>query len=113
MRVPSLLTARGHVYRLGKKPWTKTFIQWLNAVPLEYDSDRHALRTNLAQIHMHDQQIVLMAKQPRVWTQVEILQGFRGIAVFTAIQLVCELGDIRCSGHITAIMAYLGLAPSE
>ena len=120
MRVLSLLKSRGHVYHSGKKPWMKTFMQWLNAVPLEYDSDRHVLRTNLAQIEFmesqireHDQQIAHMAEQPRFQTQVEILQGFRGIAVFTAMQLVCELGDIRRFGHPTAIMAYLGLVPSQ
>ena len=104
----------------GKKPWTQIFMRWLNGVQLDYEDDRHVLRTNLAQIAFleaqireHDVQIACMAEQSRFKTQVEILQGFRGIALFTAMQLVCELGDIRRFGHPTALMAYLGLVPSQ
>ena len=74
-------------------------------MPLENDSDRHVLRTNLAQISFleakiraHDEQIAHTAEEPRFKTQVEILQGFRGIALFTAMQLLCEPGDVRRFG---------------
>lgn len=120
VRVLGLLKARGYLYPPGKKPWTQIFMRWLNGVQLDYEDDRHVLRTNLAQIAFleaqireHDVQIACMAEQARFKTQVEILQGFRGIALFTAMQLVCELGDIRRFGHPTALMAYLGLVPSQ
>ena len=44
---------------------------------------------------------------------VQVLQAFRGIGLFTAMQLTCEIGDIRRFAHPKALMAYLRLVPSE
>ena len=44
---------------------------------------------------------------------VQVLQAFRAIGLFTAMQLTCEIGDIRRFARPKALMAYLGLVPSE
>ena len=41
------------------------------------------------------------------------MQGFRGIALYTAMQRLCELGDSRRFPCPTALRAYLGLVPSQ
>ena len=41
------------------------------------------------------------------------LQALRGVSFITAVGLVTEVGDIRRFAHPRALMAYLGLVPSE
>ena len=66
-----------------------------------------------AQIREVEQRIAAIAQTPRYQRTVQELQGFRGISLFTAMQLACELGDIRRFEHPRSLMAYVGLIPSE
>ena len=45
--------------------------------------------------------------------QVQILLGFRGIGLISAMHLMCEVGDFRRFDRPTSLMAYLGLVPSQ
>ena len=47
-------------------------------------------------------------REPVSW-----LRCFRGIDTVTAVSLVAELHDFRCFRTARALMAYLGLVPSE
>ena len=53
------------------------------------------------------------ATKPRFRDAVAVLGAFRGIALLTALTLVCELGDIRRCAHPRQLMSYLGVVPSE
>ena len=115
----ALLRKRGHVYREGR-PWTQKFARWLNRIQLEQENDEYVVRACLnqidflqAQIRDVDQQIAVTAEGPRFRAGVRILQGFRGVALYTAMQLVCEMGDFRRFRSAKALMAYLGLVPSQ
>lgn len=119
MRVIHLLQARGQTYNAGKD-WTKKFMAWLNHVNLEELNDERALRSRLAEINFMEsqireveQQIGETAELPRFQESVRTLQGFRGIGLITAMQLVCEIGDFTRFSGPTALMAYLGLVPSQ
>ena len=54
-----------------------------------------------------------MAEFPRFQESVQTLEAFRGIGRMTAMQLICEIGDFRRFERPTALMAYLGLVPSQ
>ena len=119
VRALNLLRSRGYVYTDGN-PWTQKFMRWLNGVMLTHENDEHVLRGYLAQIDFLqaqlrevEQQIAKTAALSRFREGVQILQGFRGIALYTAMQLVCELGDMRRFKRPTALMAYLGLVPAQ
>ena len=73
-------------------------------------SQHHMLE---AQIREVEQYIEEEAQKARYQRTVQVLQGFRGIGLFTAMQLTCEIGDIRRFAQPKALMAYLGLVPAE
>ena len=113
-----LLQSRGHVYRAGKN-WTQKFWRWLEGLALN-PVDACTLQSLLnqcqmleAQIREIEQHIEEEAQKACYQRTVQVLQAFRGIGLFTAMQLTCEIGDIRRFAHPKALMAYLGLVPSE
>ena len=117
-RLILLLQSRGHVYRAGTN-WTQRFWRWYNRLTLDAN-DAFTLGTLVtqidtldAQIRAVEQRIAEIAQTPRYRRTVQELQGFRGVGLFTAMQLVCELGDIRRFPHPKSLMVYLGLIPSE
>ena len=119
MHLLARLRKRGQVYRDGR-PWTQKFARWLNRIQLEHENDEYVVRAGLnqidflqAQVRDVDQQIAATADGPRFRDGVRILQGFRGVALYTAMQLVCEMGDFRRFSSAKALMAYLGLVPSQ
>ena len=86
----------------------------------EHPHDEHVLRGSLqlivllqAQIREVEQQITEAATLPCFQAAVQILQGFRGIALYTAMQLVCERGAFRRFQRPTALMAYVGLVSAQ
>ncbi len=114
MRVIHFLHAHGHCYTTGSY-WTKKFKTWINQIELERrvcgylnDIDYHQGR-----IQEIEQQVKTASKSEKFQQAVQILQGFRGIGLISAMQLVCEIGDFRRFESPTALMAYLGLVPSQ
>ena len=119
MRAIHFLHARGHSYNAGGY-WTQKFMAWINKVKLDQSHDEHVLRGHLAdiayiqsRIQEVEQQIQTASESLRFQEPIRILQGFRGIGQITATQLVCEIGDFRRFEKPTALMAYLGLVPSQ
>ncbi len=117
-RAVLLLQGRGHVYRTGSN-WTQKSWRWLEGLVLD-PVDAFTLQSLLSQRHMLEaqireveQQIEEEAQKARYQRMVQVLQGFRGIGLFTAMQLTCEIGGIRRFAHPKALMAYLGLVPAE
>ena len=119
MQVIHFLHGRGHSYNAGGY-WTQKFMVWINKVELDQSNDAQVLRGNLAdiiyiqsRIREVEQQIRTASESSRFQEPIRILQGFRGIGLITAVQLVCEIGDLRWFEKPTALMAYLGLVPSQ
>ena len=99
-RAVLLLQSRGHVYRAGRN-WTQKFWRWLEGLVLD-PVDAFTLQSLLsqhrmleAQIREVEQQIEKEAQNARYQRTVQVMQGFRGIGLFTAMQLTCEIGDLR------------------
>ncbi len=116
MRVIHFLHAHGHCYTTGSY-WTKKFKTWINQIELERSHDEFVLRGHLNDIDYHqgriyEQQVKIASESEKFQQAVQILQGFRGIGLISAMQLVCEIGDFRRFESPTALMAYLGLVPS-
>lgn len=117
------LTRRGLIYRAGKH-WTVAHLAWLRelagtASPLDGE-DLEVLREYLALFDYKlgrrqalDQRIAELAQSPALSTPVPWLQCFRGVQVQTAMVLQTELGDWRRFDSARALMAYVGLVPSE
>jgi transposase len=119
MQVIHFLHARGHSYNAGGY-WTQKFMVWINKVELDYPNDEQVLRGHLAdityiqsRIQEVEQQIQTASESFRFQEPIRTLQGFRGIGLITAMQLVCEIGDFRRFEKPTALMAYLGLVPAQ
>ncbi len=117
-RAVKFLQTRGFVYRDGTN-WSQCFWLWLAKVELAavdqtvLDAYVHLVHYLEAQITTLEAELKKEARKNRYASTVAVLGAFRGIALITALTLVCELGDIRRFAHPRQLMAYLGLVPSE
>jgi transposase len=119
-RVAKQLLRHGHVYREGKKAWTKQHQAWLTrqrlADPLAQRALEH-MRAHLdavdAQLQAIDHELEQVATTEPWCDPVRWLCSFRGIGLHTALGLLAEIGDFRRFAHPRELMSYLGLTPSE
>jgi len=118
-RLSKLLLRRGHVY--PGTPWTKQYwTEWLPRLEWPHPAERHVVRDyelairhvegRLAELDRAIAEIALLAPyQPAV----ACLRCFRGIDTLIAMTLLAELYDVRRFPHPRALMAFVGLVPSE
>lgn len=120
-RIHSQLLRQGHVFRDGKSYWTKKHRVWLAQVRREAQGPTATvLQTELelleyleTQITSLDAEIARLATQPPYRAVVEGLECLRGVKTLTAMTLATEIGDIRRFRSPRALMAWVGLVPSE
>ena len=93
---------------------------WINKVELDQPNDEYVLWGHLedityvqSRIQKAEQYIRTASKSLRNQEPIQILQGFQGIGLISAMQLVCEIGDFRRFERLSTLMAYLGLVPSQ
>ncbi len=119
-RVAKQLLRHGHVFREGKKSWTKTHQAWVRRQRLGDPLAQSALEHMLAHLDSLDAQIAALdhqldeiaAREP--WSDpVRWLCCFRGVTTITALGLLAELGDLRRFATARELMSFLGLTPSE
>jgi transposase len=119
-RIAKQLLRHGHVFREGKKSWTRRHIAWVRRQRLADPNSQHALEHMLAHLDGLDAQLAaiehelaeLAIRQP--WADaVAWLVNFRGIGLRTALGLLAEIGDFRRFGSPRELMSFLGLVPSE
>lgn len=118
-RLHSLLLRHGYVYREGDL-WTRRHAQWLQtltfdsprlqAVVAEYQSEVEHSRQRLASL---DKQLEQLAQGEPYRVAVAALRCFRGIDTLTAITLLTEIYSFGRFSGPRALMAYLGVTPSE
>ena len=119
-RVVKQLLRYGHVYRDGKKAWTKRTARGCAASASTIRSPR-ALEHMLAHLDSLDAQIAAIDHAARRrsppasrWSDpVALAVRFRGISTLTALGLLAEIGDFRRFGHPRELMSFLGLTPSR
>jgi len=117
-RLSKLLLRRGHVY--PGTPWTKRYWEWLPQLDWPHAAERHVVRDyELAIRHVEgrlgelDRAIEEIARTPLYRAPVAALRCFRGIDTLIAMTLLAELYDLRRFPHPRALMAFVGLVPSE
>lgn len=117
-RLSKLLLRRGHIYH--GRAWSRAHRTWVDqlvwpqpaeqAVLNEYVFALAQAETRIAALDAALQTVAESApyREPVGW-----LRCFRGIDTLTAITVLAELHDIRRFATARALMAYLGLVPSE
>jgi transposase len=117
-RVTGYLRGLGHVYPL-KSTWTEKHRAWIRDLALgelpRLVVDSHlatldALRQRRQEL---EQRLERIARSEGYWPKVQRLLSLRGIGLYSAMLLLCEIGDARRFGNASQLMSYFGLVPSE
>lgn len=118
-RLGKLLLRRG-LHFTGRKNWTKAHRQWIKTITWEHAAERAVVDDDLLAIDQVESRLVELDvrltetaqtdpyREPVAW-----LRCFRGIDTLTAMLILAELHDFRRFPSARALMAYLGLVPSE
>lgn len=119
-RLDTFLLRRACLYTLTRRRWGQPYRRWLNGLKFEHTADRVTFEDYVRTITQAeerlrrlDQQLGHVAEQDPYREPVGWLRCFRGIATVTAVTVVAELHDFRRFQTARALMAYLGLVPSE
>src|ERR1043166_558426 len=118
-QVSSFLLRQGLHYP-GKKTWTKAHMSWLASQKLAYPEQRIAFEEMLLAVRQAQERIERLEEAIRSavpeWSLAEIvtaLMAMRGIDLISAAAFLAEIGDLSRFQSPRALMAYLGLVPSE
>jgi transposase len=119
-RVAKQLLRHGHIYREGKKAWTKMHRAWVARQRLEDELAQAALQQMLIHLDGLDRQLDALDRdleavaEQQPWREPAArLCAFRGISTRTALGLIAEIGDFRRFAHPRELASYLGITPSE
>lgn len=117
-QVTSFLLRQGRHWPRGQ--WTKRHRAWLAEQRFAAAEQHWLWEEMLAQVAVAEARLVRVAsaieEHVANWAQAPVvaaLQSLRGIALINAVVLAAELGDLRRFTSARALMAYLGLVPSE
>ena len=117
-RLGKLLLRRGLIYH-GTN-WTKRHREWLDQLPWPHVAERHVMRDYRlaigqieARITEVDRWLEPLAAEPPYGAAVAALRCFRGFETVTAMMILAELHEMRRFPHAPALMAFIGLVPSE
>jgi transposase len=117
-RLGKLLLRRGLHY--SGRNWTRAHRQWIESLEWAHAPERVVVDDYLLAIDHTEARLValdarlteLAAREP-YREPVGWLRCFRGIDTLTAMLILAELHDFRRFASAPALMAYLGLVPSE
>lgn len=117
-QINSLLLSQG--LHWSKSKWTQAHRHWISQIKLPHDFTQQALdeygghlqylESRLAYL---EAQIEEIARSPLYAPSVQKLRTFKGISTLTAMVLIAEITDFRRFKSPRALMAFLGLIPSE
>jgi transposase len=107
-------------YHWKKSKWTKQHRWWLSHLELPNEYVQTVLDEHLghlgyleSRIQYVDDKLEEIAHSQTYAPSVKKLRAFRGIGTLTALLLICEITDFRRFPSPGALMAFLGLIPSE
>jgi transposase len=119
-RLSKFLLRRGIRWTTGRKMWTRAHREWLRGQRLPHEADQITLDDHLlgleqieGRLHRFDEQLDDWARQAPYAEAVGWLRCFRGIDTLTALSVAAEIHDWRRFPSPRALMAYLGMVPSE
>lgn len=117
-QINSLILGQDFYWAYSK--WTKQHLDWLSEIRMpneylqqvldEYMGHLEYLRTRLRYL---DDQIEELARSEIYAPSAKKLKAFKGISTLTAMVLISEITDFRRFPNPRALMAFLGLIPSE
>ncbi len=118
-QVVKLLTRHGYLYSQGRH-WTARHLEWLRSLEFDlpdlqevFDIYFTELQHCMQRLAALDKQVEQLARREPYREIVGLLRCFRGIDTLTAITLLTELFEWGRFASPRALMAYLGLVPSE
>lgn len=118
-QLKGFLLRLGHIYT-GTTSWTKMHERWLAAQHFAQPDDQLAFEEYVQAQQWAAQRLqrldAVLEQRVADWRfapVVAALRALRGIDTLSAIGLVCEIGDIHRFASARALMAYLGLVPTE
>jgi transposase len=107
-------------YHWDRSKWTKQHRWWLSHLELPNEYAQTVLDEHLghlgyleSRIGYVDEKLEEIAHSEPYAASVNKLRAFRGIGRLTALLLICEITDFRRFPSPGALMAFLGLIPSE
>lgn len=116
--INSFLMSLGFSWR--KTKWTEEHIIWMMNLEFpdsyseqildEYINHLGYLQSRIAYL---DKKIESIAASQEYVERVNKLRAFRGVGTFSAMLFISEINDFKRFGHPRALMAFLGLLPSE
>jgi len=119
-RLSKFLLRRAVRFTPGRKAWTRAHLEWLRGRRLEHAADQAIFDDHLlgleqieGRLGALDSKLEAIAQAAPYREPVGWLRCFRGIDTLTALALVAELHDWRRFESPRALMAYLGMVPSE
>jgi transposase len=117
-RLGKLLLRRGLHY--GGRNWTRAHRRWIDSLVWTHQAERVVVEDYLltldhteARLRELDARLAETAEREPYRTPVGWLRCFRGIETLSAMVILAELHDFRRFASPRALMAYLGLVPSE
>jgi transposase len=118
-RLKAFLLRQGQRYH-GRAGWSRAYRRWLAKLAFPAAPQQVTLQEYRDTIDETERRVDRLTEQVRQlvveWhgaPLVAALQALRGVSLVTAAGLVAELGDLRRFDHPRALMAYVGLVPSE
>lgn len=118
-RLNSLLVRHGYIYQDGSL-WTGKHAQWLKSLVFDQPKLRTVFDEYSSQIEhcsqrlqSLDRQVESLAQSERYRAAVGVLRCMRGIDTLTAITLLTEIFEFGRFDSPRALMAYLGVTPSQ
>ncbi len=119
-QVSAFLLRLGRHYPAGKKAWTKAHLNWLAQQKFDHPEQRIvfeemmlAMRQGCERQERLEQAIRSAVADWSLAELVSALMAMRGIDLIAAATLLAEVGDPSRFPTAQAVMAYLGLVPSE
>jgi transposase len=117
-RLGKLLLRRGRHY--AGRNWTQAHRRWITSLTWTHAAERAvvddyqlAIDHTETRLRALDARLAETAQTDPYREPVAWLRCFRGIDTLTAMVILAELHDFRRFPHPRALMAYLGLVPSE
>lgn len=102
------------------RSWTKAHLAWIKTQRFEQEAQQRVLEDAIKTVEDATARVESLTKSIgeliESWSLaplVKALQALRGIRLITAVIIAAELGDFSRFASAPALMAYLGLVPSE
>ena len=118
-QLSKFLLRHGRIYE-GKGAWTGMHLDWVRGQVFEHEAHNrvlvdyvHAVENATSRVERITKDIVELVETWSLRPLVKALQALRGVQVISAVILAAELGDFARFASAPALMAYLGLVPSE